>query len=297
MSVRPPSSRESIHPLLSWFRSVSLVPEWDQGQVRPDVELLCHWLEAWDRWYTHAIADRLNLLYQREVSIAKCVPMKNAHYLGTIAGTCRRVGMDAAMTVDLDDHVDPDVDKVFDLAAEATFSVLAVIAPPPLILATWSGRRKERWRGRLVRALGLGLSIELIGDIASLRALGVFRLEAANRAHLTIRPEDRSGIVRGSARGPEHAGGCFARFRLFIDAEGWIYPCLGFLSDKLGRLGHIGDGVEGNGLLQDCAFDLSRLARAGPEHAQAPATACRENLPLVCERHLAYLHDATATKP
>jgi hypothetical protein len=153
----------SVHPVLGWFRSIGVFPaSGEDGHLKPDIELLCGWIERLDRWYTLAIGDRLDLLYGRELTVSDYVSGSNAEYLARLALTCEMCGMDCVLTIDLDDVVDPDIDRLFEIVPYRALSTLVVVVPSVRIVTEWTEHRRERWRQRLERFLATGVLVEFV---------------------------------------------------------------------------------------------------------------------------------------
>jgi hypothetical protein len=79
---------------------------------------------------------------------------------------------------------------------------------------------------------------------------------------------------------------------VFVDTDGFMYPCFGLLGVEAARLGSVYEDPE------DTVFggrptplDLSRLARYGPgdEFLAGHAEPKRSGLPVVCENHRLHL--------
>ena len=73
---------------------------------------------------------------------------------------------------------------------------------------------------------------------------------------------------------------CRAHLRLYVDADGHLYPCAGLFGLPAARLGHVADADPARWHQAAQALDLPSLAAHGPTLHQAPPTPFD-----LCEQH------------
>lgn len=293
---RPIDFVQGVHPTAQWFRSTAffLLPDLEQDDFQPGTERICNFIRRHDDWYRSQFdleaGENLHMMYHREVSISDRVPLALADRLIEIGLVAKSRGVGFSISVDLDDGNDPDIERIFEVIDVGVLSGLGILVPVPEVVDNWTETAREAWVARVERIFARQVLIGLVGSLASMRQLGLFSLESINRANLTIYPHDDDWAERDRGIGFATSSGCFARFRVYVDHEGVIYPCVALMSAGIGAMGTLDDPVEQTvfgGAPSD--LDLGRLAREGPLSDQRPAERRAENLPRICERHLAYL--------
>lgn len=293
-----------VHPTAQWFRSTAffLLADLEQGDFQPGTARICNFIRRHDDWYRSLFdleaGENLHMMYHREVSISDRVPLALADRLIEIGLAAKSRGVGFSISVDLDDGNDPDIERIFEVIDAGVLSVLGILVPVPEVVDNWTEAAREAWIARVERIFERRVLIGLVGSLATMRRLGLLSLETVNRANLTIYPHDDDWAERDRGIGFTTSSGCFTRFRVYVDHEGVIYPCVALMTAEIGAMGTLDDPVEQTvlgGASSD--FDLGRLARQGPLADQRPAERRAENLPRICERHLAYLSAYLGTGP
>jgi len=287
------SFAEGSHPTATWFKSLAffLLIDAQSNDFVPKTRDICDWIQRYDEWFKHLmVADpsKLGLSYHREVSISDRVPLAMADKLIEIGLVSKSIGLGFSISVDLDD---PDIDNIFDVLDSGALTGLGILVPLPVVMGTWTAEERKRWLEKLKGIFSRQILVGLIGSVASLRDMGVLSLESVNASNVTIYPFDLDWLTRDNKISYSKSGGCFSRFRVFVDPDGMIYPCVGFLTAEMGALGSIYEPIESTVFGgAPCKFDLSDLAREGPKNHQLPTVRRAANLPLICERHLTYIN-------
>jgi hypothetical protein len=132
-------------------------------------------------------------------------------------------------------------------------------------------------RATLSAHVEAGGNVALIGDVATLRAAGLFADELFNKNFLTIMPRlhpETRHMNRAHALAP-----CRDYIAWFIDAAGDIYPCAGMLGHAPARFGSVHDPfVRLIDALAYSAVSIDALSRRGPriadDQARFPADLC-----------------------
>jgi hypothetical protein len=137
------------------------------------------------------------------------------------------------------------------------------------------------------------MSLGLIGPVAYWRELGLLGGRSLNRANITVYPRSPRELAEMPVpQTPVRP--CFGRFRVYVDVDGAMYPCLGMLGVESASLGTVFDAFDDTGLGGRAGgLDLSGLARRGPALADPglDAASRQSALPTICERHRMALLD------
>jgi hypothetical protein len=286
-----------VQPAVQWFRSVALLVARDgsgKNFVVP-ADVIAGWIVRYDAWYRRVTGilegRRLHLAYHREVSVVGHVPIEHPELLAQVGLACRAVGMSFSVTVDLMQALQHH-ESFEQLLGAGVLSSIGINFPdgsdrPP------DGAARAMIEGLLAENLHVGL----IGPVSYYRSLGLLASSAINAASITLHPRSpEASLTDASPERPIAA--CFGRFRLLIDTDGFIYPCLGLLGVQAARLGSlyedINDTVLGG---TPTVLDLASLARVGPSWANAAVAlgTGRSRRSSPCERHRAELLAASST--
>ncbi|MBS1301972.1 hypothetical protein [Loktanella sp. SALINAS62] len=249
---------------------------------------LSSFVERHDRWYREAVSDAIRLYFNRELSFSERMPLSAVDDVLPVARICRDLGYGFSLSVHLDDVEDPDADVVRALAHEEAVTGLGVIVPVLEVVEGWDIARRKRWMARVDHVMESNTLVGFVGDIAAMRILGVLTASSVGGRSVTLYPHDQAWTERGAGRGAIQARPCFDRMRVYIDPAGMAYPCLGLMVAEIGSFGSIDSWPDETFNLTNHELDLGYLARKGPSGLM-PVERRSENLPLVCEGHLAAL--------
>lgn len=135
--------------------------------------------------------------------------------------------------------------------------------------------------------INLRRPIGIIGSISTLREYGFLSYESVNSMDITIYPiKSETSNFRNTI--PENPiNQCANHLRLYIDGDGYIYPCYGLVGLREFSLGNIKDGFENSTFVTDnYDLDLLELKRNGPKlHESTNQLQRVSTLPWICERH------------
>lgn len=290
-SLNPLPPRFAADPTIGWFRSIALFASVQGDQLLPRRDHIENFLKRHDEWYRRGVGAAIRLYSNRELSFSECMPLALASEITAIARTCKSLGYGFSVSVHLDDIEDPDADAVEELLADGAVTGLGVLVPVLEVVEKWDAARRERWMVRLRKVI-VKTQVGLVGDINSMQYLGLLTDPIICGSNVTIYPHDTAWAARGVQRSLTQARPCFERFRVFIDPEGNIYPCLGLMVDDIGAFGHISNWPEQNFDLASHSIDLDALARHGPIGPEMTVHRRSEIIPLICERHLAQITSA-----
>ncbi|MNW39463.1 hypothetical protein D3C74_165530 [compost metagenome] len=135
--------------------------------------------------------------------------------------------------------------------------------------------------------INLRRPIGIIGSISTLREYGFLSYESVNSMDITIYPikSETSNFWNTIPENPINQ--CANHLRLYIDGDGYIYPCYGLVGLREFSLGNIKDGFENSTFVTDnYDLDLLELKRNGPKlHESTNQLQRVSTLPWICERH------------
>lgn len=273
--------------LVANFRSVSVQSAADPGPDRlgPPARALARWLEEYHAAYVEANeavnGGLLHLLQGRTLTLVGDHLLTVAEDVVTMAEAALRCGMSTTLAV-----------SVVAMAAQP-HAVAALRTAVPLqfridcmgLGAPASPEALALCRATLAAHVEAGGNVALIGDIATIRATGLFAEELFNKTFLTIAPRPRAEtrhMNRAHAFAP-----CRDFIAWFVDAAGDIYPCAGMLGHAPARFGSIHEPF--SRLADALAYtelSIDGLARRGPPIAADPA-----NFPAdLCALHRLSVH-------
>lgn len=279
--MRPPPPAWAPGVLLRAFRGLALVVEDDgEGGFLPDMAALQRWMRAWDRWFRAesgiAQGDHLHMQYRRDAVIVTDLSADALLAMRPAGDTCRELGIGFSASVLLDDAL-ARRDAVIDGLAGGWLHAATLVATGPVPGAA-------ALEALIAPLIDMGVQIRLAGDPAAFLQSGILDAPLLNARNLTIEPRGP-----GAMPPPDRPAPCLPLMRLYVDATGDIYPCLGLLGTAQGRLGHIDDVARGAPFAPRSGLDLQTLALAGPAEEDCAAPARSFGLPERCARHRAGL--------
>ncbi|KYG04951.1 hypothetical protein BE21_43825 [Sorangium cellulosum] len=287
-----------VQPVVQWFKSVALLVALDRSgdDFLVPADVIAGWVERYDAWYRRVTGihegRRLYLAYHRELSIVGHVPIDHPALLARIGLACRRAGMSFSVTVDVMNAL-KHREAFEQLLDTGLLGSIGINFPDGSERPSDSAARAmiEGW---LTRDVHIGL----IGPVSYYRSLGLLASSALNAASITLHPRSCEATHAG-LRPERPIEACFGRLRLFIDTDGFIYPCVGLLGARAARLGSVHEDIEETVLGgRPTVLDLTTLARVGPSGASGAALlgagrSSRRAPP--CERHRAEMLEASST--
>ncbi len=138
--------------------------------------------------------------------------------------------------------------------------------------------------------VGARVNVGIIGAPASFHAIRAFNsplLSAANLTWYPVCPEEQRPLPMVLVPVAQ----CYSRFRLHVDANGEIYPCLGLVGIPNCSFGSLDEDLPKTGLgSTEVMAELDEWNRIGPD-ISAPISSCSAigGLPLMCQWHRAAL--------
>ncbi|MEZ4298032.1 MAG: hypothetical protein R3B70_23950 [Polyangiaceae bacterium] len=285
----PVDFSSGAQPTVQWFKSIAVLVEvngaGDDFTVPADA--LASFVGRYDIWYKDVVGAasgrRLHLLYHREVSLVGEVPIECASSIVKVGLASRAAGMGFSVTVELRRA----------LEHQAAFEALLrsrVVRSMGIHHREDAVRPPDDDARRLIeRTVESGVEIGMIGPVHYFRSIGVLSSGVLNAGNVTVHPRSGAGERAGSG-GDGASEACFSRFRIWIDTDGSLYPCLGLRGIASGRLGSVHE-PPGNTVLggRPTVLDLGRLARVGP--AVSPSTTGLSP----CDRHRLEISGAVET--
>jgi len=270
------------------FRSVTFLLDCSSGgDMLPSTSNIVKWVNSLHEWYLDAVGvphgKGVHLLYDREVALMGNGILECAEALQKIAAAARAIGIGVSVSIDAE-HALSERSYLDWLLAQGKISAVGLIITPSA----------ARARGpEIVRLLDdfseQSINLGIIAELGPLFEIGVMESEKLSKADLTWYPLDMSGAsVTSETNGkpPQLVRPCFARMRLFVDASGDIYPCLGLVGVAAARVGNIADALCDTGLGDDLSMALlHHWACHGPDVSNEKLPAPTSGLPAICETH------------
>jgi len=274
-------------PLASWFRSVAILCTAEEDRLEPRLDTLLEWIEAYDGWYRTVLGmtegRNLQYVYGREVSFIGSFLTSVADSLADAAARLRDLGLAVSVTVSMAEALQDPERFIALVSSPGVRSVGLHYTADDLARSTEAVRLTER-------VLEMpGLSVGVLGEAAVLEAIGLFSSPAYCRSDVTAYPcgEARDDLPgQPSPASPVPPSPCFSRFRVWLDASGGVYPCLGLLGLEGLELHHLGRPWQESVFAgRPYPLDLAKLARHGPVPLGKVPPAGDSGLPSACARH------------
>jgi len=269
------------YPLAYWLKSVAVLAPGRGRDLTVPLSRLGDWIVAYDGWYKTALGvlqgRRLHCLYHREVAFVGNSLLPAASRLAKFGHVARGLGYGVSLSVGVSEAVESE---------EAFFSLAALPAFNHVGLIFGEDDCRPENLGLVERLLArTSVKVGIIGPLGGVERMGLLASLALNRADVTIHP---TGNLPGGQPPPPSAwvAPCSQSFRLYVDSEGLLFPCLGLLGLPGAALGSVYEPLERTVFGgKPYNLDLGRLALAGPAlDPESPAE--RElALPWTCERH------------
>lgn len=278
--IKPVDFATGLRPAAQWFRSVAFLVEPSADNFSVPAQTLGIWIGAYDQWYKSALGvndgRRLHLLYHREVSIVGPDLLRLRTAVNVVAKAAATAGLGCSVSLPLSELIEDEI-QFDELVATAQITTIGVIVDDD---TTFDAAAVSHAVSRIVRNKG---HISFIGAYERLQELRLLDHPDVSGTQLTIHPKAQYGIpqIPLSAVLP-----CFGRFRLYVDPEGDIYPCLGLCGVRSARLGSVLQPISETSLAgADYPLDLGALAHYGPNLRASAPTNRLTGLPWACERH------------
>jgi hypothetical protein len=289
--------------LLQCFGSVTVLLEKTTGgpamQEREPFTVgigsLVEWLERYQRWFTEKAGvhegHNLHRLYHREVLITGAGTAACPGAVLTVASAVRRLGLAFAWNLELHEALTCR-DKVLKILHRGEVDALG------LQIATSLDSFDSFSALRLLEEIAASrIRLGLIGDVQVLRRIGALECEAINAVGISIYPVRAGKRAEGPNYLPIQA--CASRFRLYVAADGLVYPCLGLMGLPQFAVANLNEQWE-RSVLAGVSYplDLSWLSHSGPGLPLNIGEPPSSSLPLVCELHrMSLLLPATLDTP
>lgn len=272
--------------LLERLKSVAILlqPNVTRDDYEPSTDQLLRWLISYDSWFKEAFGidhgHRLFSLYNREVALFGAEILTLPDKLKNISSSAISFGYAVSITAEI-----TELHKYFSVVQElcsgSLLSSLGVIIEgtddPELLIPVVDFMND---------LINLRRPIGLIGSMSSLRRHGLLSIQSINATDITIYPasEYNNSLVVSLPANPVKP--CGTRFRLYVDNDGHIYPCLGLIGLTDYALGHICDDFGITAFASGCyRLDLPKLMHAGPKLQMEVKDQRFTSLPLICEQH------------
>ena len=130
----------------------------------------------------------------------------------------------------------------------------------------------------------MSISITFIGSLKTFFSLGAFSSPSLNSSDVMFALQEPDACEKVSVRRKEMCH-CIEKMELFIDANGFVYPCIGLMMMSKYALGSIFDqeffssfSIEG---------DILEWAFVGPNLAADGPVLTDSSMPWTCRRHIA----------
>jgi hypothetical protein len=272
--------------LATHFRSVHVsmrrpdgTPDGTAG-LQPSVSELVRWLHEYQLAFVDAHGDAgyaLHGLHGRSLTLEGEGLLEATEDIALLAETAARCGLTTTLAV-----------AVSALAA-LPHAIAALRAAAPALgyridcgtlHAQASEQALKACRSALAEHVSHGGNLSMAGDVAALRATGMFAEELFNETFLTLHARPFPGVRHQQK--PRQFSPCRDYIAWFVDAAGDIYPCAGLAGHAPARLGSIHDSF--SNLLDALAYTAPRideLSRCGPrvavngsEASEFPADLC-----------------------
>jgi hypothetical protein len=294
MSMTPQASVDfgAGSPIIAqWFRSALFALQVDdRGEdfTVPAAEL-CAWLQGYDAWYREisGICEGRGLehLYHRTVEIIGADLLLLDDKLAQIATICRELGYGFAATFPITECLTRQ--NAFDRLISCGHLYQVGLHQADVEMQSVDGSAVRKLvEGVLERGVKLGL----LGSIAYFTSIGLLNSSVMNRSDVTMYPLGIRTI--GALPNPKNpVRPCFARFRVYVDCEGMVYPCLGLMGIQSCRLGAIREPWENSVFAgRSTSLNLHELATKGPEITASRLGGNSELVfPSICEHHRSFL--------
>lgn len=265
--------------------AIMLQPDPTGADFEPSSKQLIDWFARYDSWFKESVGindgHRPYALYGREVSLFGADLLSVSDKLRDLAASCIEKGFAVSLTVDIL-SLYREFDIVQSLCRDSLVSSIGIICDPIDTLAD-----EGSLADFMSDVIGLRRPVGLIGPVSLLRKHELFAYESINATDITVYPSQGASRVEMHALPDHPVKKCANRIQLYIDHEGYIYPCLGMLGLTDYAMGHIGDDISGTALAGGhYPLDLPKLMVEGPELQLGSKPQQRmTDLPWICEQH------------
>lgn len=244
-------------PVLERFKSATILADVDPlYRVVPSSSILARWISSLHTWFlTHCIADsgRHDLLYGRDISLVGKDLLRSNEIL-EIAEIARSLGFGFGLSASADHLIDYS-DYLLKMISSKLITSLSVGLREDLSIDD------QRLPGLIRELARNGVNVALMAPakvITKTRAI----TSAISGSDVVIHPIESLPVPPDR---PPSTSPCYAKFRLFVDQLGDIYPCLGLVGIERCSLGNIYDDEFPPGLINSAVLrELDEWNRKGP---------------------------------
>jgi hypothetical protein len=279
---------EAHRNLAAHFRSIHVATGQDAGSARlqPSAPVLARWLTEYQEAYTEAQAPAgeasMHAMYGRSLTLEGDTLLTATEDVVLLGETATRCGLSTTLylpitALTISAHSLP---ALHDALAGVRFRIDCTSLSPQA-----STEALNLCRSTLLAHARRGGNIALVGDLATLRATGLFEQALFNQAFVTVHPPPSGGVR------PQHkarsSSPCRNYIAWFVNRAGDLFPCAGLASHGPARFGSIHEPFAG--LIDSLACSgrrIEELAHRGP-HLDVEDTAYPADL---CALHRQQVH-------
>lgn len=286
-------SRDACDPRflnsLLWrsLRSVAIVlrPEDTKSYLASHISYLSRWITSFDSFYKErteiSYSRNLHLLYHREISCIGNGFLRIAPDFAQLSKGAQDLGYTVSLTVDFPDVLEylPILDG---LVESNCVNILGLNIGNHQSL---NSCRDDEVSLILRHFVDYNRSLGVIGEVDYLVREGILKHEYINAEDITLYPYLSSELL---PLREHHKKPCYERFRVYVDVDGNVYPCLGLKGIESQAISHIGSRSPFEGLASsDCQAKLIQWIKAGPDPEVARPMKINPGLPEICRLHVA----------
>jgi radical SAM protein with 4Fe4S-binding SPASM domain len=245
---------------------------------------LVAWIEDFNEWTKERLGINqgrsLSSLYNREISLMGQGLLTLPDRLKAVAVKAIKLGYAFSITVDI-----LELYRNFEVIKQlADFSYLSSLGV--MITSLEQVQRISTLESFVTEVINLKRPLGLIGTRAVMRESGLLDVEAMNGTDITFYSSADSKGDTALIVPPNPLLPCANRFRLYVDYDGYIYPCLGLLGLTGYALGNVQNQLWKTVLNnRSYPLDFMILMTNGPTLSEKCTDHRVTSLPWTCERH------------
>lgn len=246
---------------------------------------LMKWLGQYDHWFKESVGipegKHAGTLYNRQISVYGGGILSLPNVLRELAKTVIHLGFAFSITVDIKELYH-NFSFIRSLCDESLLSEIGIYSDN--ISALEEQSLIEAFIDQIV---ALRRPIGLIGSVELLRSYKILTMDSLNGSDITLYPLSYHDSIVSKQTDVSPEKSCANHLQLYINSDGYLYPCLGLLGSADYSIGHIGDDISETALSGNASMlDLFKLFKEGPGmNENTKPLKSSTSLPLICERH------------
>lgn len=267
--------------IIKYFKSINIILDVDNElkDSQPSTDKIINWISQYNEFYINSLdianGNNYHTLYNRDIAIHGNNLFSLDKQIIKIASFAKSLGYGTVLNLQASDILNNE-SKFENILQENIFNSFVVVID----------ENESKYLNYLHKIIEYKANINLVSTFEILSNIGVFESKLFNSNSFNVYSLRNSNEKLNFCKNPLMP--CANFFRIYINIDGMIYPCLGLLGLKEYSLGSIYNPINKSLFENHKDLKLSDLADDGPQlnlH-NISFEFTNTNLPQMCELHI-----------